>query len=155
MKSGSVRWKPSCCVRWLWLRNRRRRPSTAQRRKGQGWPWMRSTSAGSVENSWIAHEKATSCYSLVFSNHFKIAVPLKLHKPQGCTAVSRSVAFWTTFKSPLILMQRAGFLLAACGLLAAWESTRDAITPCWSLRGTVTKPETTWAKLGTYSLKLW
>lgn len=118
------------------------------------WPWMWPTSTGSMETSSAAQEKASACHFLVFPNHVEIAVSLKPGKPQGRTAVSHSVALWATFRCPLFLVQRTGLLWTACGLLAAWGSTREAITPCWSLRGTVTKWETTWAKLGTYSLKL-
>lgn len=146
VKSRSVRWKLLCCIRCWWLENRRWRPSTAQRRRLKACPWVWFSSAGGMETSAAGHEKSSACHFFGFPNPFKIAVSMKLGK---------EVALRVAFNCPLFLVARTGLFLAVCGLLAPWESTREAITTCWSLRGTVTKPETTWAKFGTYSLKLW
>lgn len=63
------------------------------------------------------------------------------------------VALQAVIKCPIVLVPRIGFLLP-CVVCTAWGSTREVITPCWSLTGTGAKPEAAGAKFGTYSFKL-
>lgn len=157
--SGSVWWKSLCCMRCQWLEDRRWRPNIAQRRRlkaGHGCD-------PSVQTAWTLPlppmKKQVPVifffFFLAFLNHFKTAVSLKARQTTGTHSSIPLSGFVGHPQVSPIPGAKDWFAVGCVWAAHCVGEHQGAITPCWSLRGTVTKPETTWAKLGTYSLKLW
>lgn len=116
----------------------------SSREEVSGWPWLWSTSAGSMETPSVAQEKASACNFLGFVNCFKIAVCLKLGKPpQGCTAVCHG---WLCRLSSTVPY-------SWCQGLHCMGEHQGCDYPMLVLDGNHKKNQTVGAKLGTYSFK--
>lgn len=89
--------------------------------------------AGSMEPPSVAQENSKCLEFLGFCELFQNCSLSEAGQTTGMHSSVPWVALQAVIKCPLFLVPKIGFLLP-CVLCTAWESSREVIALCWSLR---------------------